>query len=1344
MTGLATRLERLTPEKRAAYERLLRERRRPAGATTAIPRRGGAGPFPLGFVQERLWFLEQLEPGHPLYNVPLALGLRGRLDPSALEASLREVVRRHASLRAAFSAEGGTPVQRVCEAVDLRLERRDMAGLAEDEVRRCAEVEVRRAFDLSRAPLLRALLLRRDEDEHVLVLTFHHLVGDGWSVGVLVRELGDLYPAFVAGRPSPLPELGIQFCDFALWERQHFSGRALQEKLRFWTRALAGAPQALELPTDRPRPAVRSGAGGRCALILAPRLVDALQALAQAESATLFMVLLAAFQTLLYRYSGQEDLLVGTPVAARVRQELEPLIGCFANTMVLRGDLASRPTFRQLLRRVRRATLAAYEHQDLPFEQLVQALQPARDLGRNPLFQAFFALHNMPMPRLDVAGLRLAPFEVETQTAKFDLSLALAPAPAGLTASLEYSTDLFDEGTAASQLAAYRTLLEAIVADADGRIDELRILGPAERRRILAGWNDTRTAWPPHGGLHRLIEQQVARSPQAVAVSAAEGTLTYAELNRRSNRLARELQRRGVGAESRVGVCMERGLELPVALLAILKAGGAYVPLDPGYPLDRLAFMLEDSGARVLLTQASLRDRLPGFAGDVLELDPSSAALELGEATDLPGETGDAQLAYVIYTSGSTGRPKGAMNTHGGICNRLAWMQDAYRLTAADRVLQKTPMSFDVSVWEFFWPLLAGARLVMARPGGHQDPSYLVRTIVAEGITTVHFVPSMLQMFLEEPSVASCASLRRVICSGEALAHDLQERCFDRLGADLHNLYGPTEASVDVTYWECRRDAEKRSVPIGRPIANTQIYVLDRHLQPLPVGAAGELYIGGVGLARGYHARRPLTAARFVPDPHGSEPGGRLYRTGDRARLLADGSIEYLGRADQQVKVRGVRIELEEIEACLRRHPGLRDAAAAVRRDLGGDDALVAYVVPASPGAELPPDLRGFLGERLPGAMVPAHYVALPALPLSPSGKLDRRALPAPPPSTAPGTTAAPRTDLERRVAEVFAGVLGLPAVGRDEDFFALGGDSFKAIRAVRDIGQGATVVDLFRAPSVGRLARRLASARSTDGLLLQELRAPASEAAPTLVCVPYGGGSPIAYGALARALPAPWGLCAVALPGHDPSRAQERCESVEAVARRCADEIEARVEGPVTLYGHCVGTAVAVETALLLEERGHSVAAVYVGAALPPRRSLRRFEIPWVRLRNRLTSDAALGRRLSRLGFAGALEGEALDFILACFRRDVDAALRWFGAAFARPRPRRLAAPLRCVVGGADPFTPRSARRHADWGFWARSVELVTLPDAGHYFVKDRAQELARLIAEEVPPGDARERRRT
>ena len=1330
MSGLATRLDQLTPEKRALFDKLMRERRT-AQAADAIPRRTGDGELPLGFAQERLWFLEQMEPGNPVYNVPLALALRGRLDTSALEAGLREIVARHESLRAVFSAEGGRPVQRVRAEVELTLEHRDVGGLDEGEVRRCAEAEARRPFDLAQGPLLRALLLRRSEDEHLLVLTFHHIAGDGWSVGVLMRELGALYESFAAGRPPSLEELPVQFGDFALWERRHFEGPALAEKLAFWTSALAGAPQVLDLPADRPRPAVRSGAGGHCALTLGPRLQAGLQTLVQTEGVTLFMVLLAAFDALLHRYTGQVDLLVGTPVASRSRAEVEGLIGCFANTVVLRGDVSGRPTFRQLLRRVWRTTLAAFAHQDLPFEKLVQALQPARDLGRNPLFQVFFALHNTPRPALELAGLRLSPFDVETRTAKFDLALSIAPAGADLVAALEYSADLFDATTAAALLDHYRTLLEGIVADPDRPVDELRLLGTAERRRILAGWNATRTTGAPPDGLHRRLEEQAARSPNAIAITAEDGHLTYAELNRRANRLARELQRLGVGPEALVGVCMERGLELPVALLAVLKAGGAYVPLDPGYPPERLAFMLADSGVGVLLTQERLRGRLPAFPGHILPLDATWPGWQTGAATDLPGHTEAAQLAYVIYTSGSTGQPKGAMNTHGGIGNRLAWMQEAYGLTPADRVLQKTPMSFDVSVWEFFWPLLAGARLVMARPGGHQDPAYLVRTIAAEGITTVHFVPSMLQMFLEEPGLEACSSLARVICSGEALSPDLQERCFDRLGAPLHNLYGPTEASVDVTFWACVRGWEGGTVPIGRPIANTQIYVLDPHLEPVPAGVAGELYIGGVGLARGYHARPELTAARFIPDPFAAEPGGRLYRTGDLARFLPDGNVEYLGRTDHQVKVRGVRIELGEIEACLRGHPGLREAAVAAVHDAGGDPALVAYVVPAPPETEAPADLRTFLLERLPSAMVPTQYLALSSLPLSPSGKLDRRALPAPAPASSPAPVSAPpQGDVERRLAQVFAEVLNLTAVGRDDDFFASGGDSFKAIRAVRAIGAEVTVVDLFRAPSVALLARRLRAGAPAGASLLQELRPPASAVAPKVVCVPYGGGSPIAYAGLARALPAHWGVTTLALPGHDPSRPEEPFESVASVARRCADEILAGtdVKSPLILYGHCVGTAVAVATARLLEERGRAPEAVWLGAALPPRRLLHRLEVPWVRLRNRFSSDAALRRRLLRLGFAGTVDGEAFAFILASFRRDVDAALGWFSGAFARPQA-RLATPVYCVVGDADPFTGGAMRRFRRWRAFAASVELIVLAGAGHYFVRDRAADLARVM---------------
>ena len=1386
MSDLQARLEGLSPEKRALFELLLAERRKAAlggeasgtaaldvvaGGAVAAPARDEISRVPrdgaltLSFAQERLWFLEQMHPGDGIYNVPAAARLRGALDAAALERALAAVVERHEALRTVFpvvQSDGGEPRQVVLPHLDFALERDDLSGNADPlaAARARAIADAARPFDLANGPLLRALLLRLGDDDHVLALTLHHIVTDGWSMGVLLRETAALYEALLAGRAAPLPALPIQYADFAAWQRAHLSGDRLAAEVDFWKRTVAGAPPVLELPADRARPRLPSFRGGSASLRLGSRLVTALDELSRGPrgsgtGATLFMTLLAAFDVLLSRLTGAERLLVGSPIANRHRGEVEGLIGCFVNTLALRADLSGDPRFVDFLAAVRDDTLLAYEHQDLPFEKLVEELQPPRDVGRNPLFQTFFVLQNTPMPALRLHELTLEPLALDAGVVKFDFSLAALPEDdGGLTLQAEYMTDLFDRATAERWLGCYRTLLEGIVRQPEQRVSELPLLHAAQRRQVVVDWNSTREEYPERGGLHELVAAQVARTPEAIAVSCGDDALTYAELDRRAARLARELRRHGVGPDALVGVAMERSLELMVALLGTLKAGGAYVALDPVYPRERLLAMVEDSRPAVVLTQSHVRARLP-LDGDgdrpapvVLVLDAGWNGADGDSEADsegaLPTTTTDDQLAYVIFTSGSTGRPKGVANTHGGIRNRLLWMQRAYGLNTEDRVLQKTPYSFDVSVWELFWPLLVGARLVFARPGGHQDSAYLARLIREAEITTLHFVPSMLQLFLDEPGIESCTSLTRVICSGEALPPHLVERCHARLGAELHNLYGPTEAAVDVTYWACRRGETGATVPIGRPIANTAIHIVDRRMQPVPPGVAGELLIGGVGLARGYVRRPDLTAERFVPDPLSGVPGARLYRTGDLARWRADGSIEYLGRADFQVKIRGNRIELGEVEAALRAQPGVADTVVVAQKDGAGDYRLVGYVVPASAdgGGSAHLDLaalRRGLGERLPEAMIPGVFVPLAALPLLPNGKLDRSALPAPQRARADRATdfVPPRTDLERRLAAIWREVLDLPEVGAEDDFFALGGDSFKAIRVVRRCGEGVAVMDLFRHPTVRGLAACIERGGGGEGGILETLRQPAA-GAPMLLCVPYGGGSPVVYRPLLQELPAEWGLCCVALPGHDPARPDEPERSVEEIARAVADEAIARDLGsdrvPLSIYGHCVGVAVALETARLLEAAGRRVEAVYLSAALPPSRRLRRLEIPFVKLRQRFTGDDALRRRLAKLGgFDGALDDADVAFLMRVFRRDVAAALDYFDRAYRRPAT-PLRAPVVALLGDRDPFTSGPAARHLAWRFFAASVELETIAGGGHYFLNHQAPELAALLVRRTP----------
>jgi amino acid adenylation domain-containing protein len=1034
-----------------------------------------------------MWFIDRLEPGNSLYNRPAFIRLKGELKTAVLERCLNEIIRRHEILRTTFPDVNGQPLQVILPFQPLALAVRDISGLPEAEreaaARRQATDEAALAFDLRRGPPIRAGLLRLGAQEHILLLTMHHIVFDGWSEGVLFQELAVLYESFSAGQPAPLSELPIQYADFAVWQRQWFREEIFDSQLAYWKKQLAGAA-VLELPTDHPRPSVQTFRGSKQFFSLSRALTGRLKALGRAQGTTLFMTLLAAFQTLLHRYAAQDDILVGAPVAGRNRTDVEGLIGFFINTVVLRTDFSGDPSFRELLGRVRKVALDAYAHQDLPFEKLVEALHPQRNSSRSPLFQVMFAFQNAPGTAPSFAGLTVTSLNVESETAIFDLSLLMVEDANSLKATLEYNTGLFDAATISRMRDHFQILLESIAANPEQRLSHLSMLTEAERQQLLVEWNDTKKDYPQDKCIHELFEAQVERSPDAAAVVFQSRELTYRELNRRANQLARYLRKLGVGPDVVVGVCMERSIDMVVGLLAILKAGGAYMPIDPDYPKDRAAFMLADAAAAILLSQQRLIERLPRQSVTAIPLDTEWEAIAHESGENPASGVTAGNLAYVIFTSGSTGMPKGAMNTHRGICNRLLWMQETYELTATDRVLQKTPFSFDVSVWEFFWPLLTGACLVVALPGGHRDSAYLVKLIAEQKITTLHFVPSMLQVFLGEEGLDTLRCLRRVICSGEALPFELQERFFSRLGAELHNLYGPTEASVDVSFWACKRESHRRSVPIGRPIANTEIHLLDSHLQPVPVGVPGELYIRGDGVARGYLNRPELTAEKFVPNPVGNDPGARLYKTGDLARRLPDGNIEFLGRTDDQVKIRGFRIELGEIETALGQHPAIRETVVLAREDAPGEKRLAAYIVAPQQSASSISDLRGFLAEKLPEHMVPSVFVFLDALPLTSNGKIDRRNLPAPDQSRPEQENpfVAPRTSVEELLARIWGEVLELEQVGIHDNFFTLGGHSLLLTQIVARI-QRAFLVSLplrilFDAPTVADQSAAIAAAQ--------------------------------------------------------------------------------------------------------------------------------------------------------------------------------------------------------------------------------------------------------------------------
>ncbi|KSO21592.1 non-ribosomal peptide synthetase [Pseudomonas aeruginosa] len=1039
----------------------------PAGVSSAERDR-------LSYAQQRMWFLWHLEPQSGAYNLPSAVRLNGPLDRQALERAFASLVQRHEALRTVFPRGADDSLAQAPLQRPLEVAFEDCSGLPEAEqearLREEAQRESLQPFDLCEGPLLRVRLIRLGEERHVLLLTLHHIVSDGWSMNVLIEEFSRFYSAYATGAEPGLPALPIQYADYALWQRSWLEAGEQERQLEYWRGKLGERHPVLELPTDHPRPAVPSYRGSRYEFSIEPALAEALRGTARRQGLTLFMLLLGGFNILLQRYSGQTDLRVGVPIANRNRAEVEGLIGLFVNTQVLRSVFDGRTSVATLLAGLKDTVLGAQAHQDLPFERLVEAFKVERSLSHSPLFQVMY--NHQPLvadiEALDsVAGLSFGQLDWKSRTTQFDLSLDTYEKGGRLYAALTYATDLFEARTVERMARHWQNLLRGMLENPQASVDSLPMLDAEERYQLLEGWNATAAEYPLQRGVHRLFEEQVERTPTAPALAFGEERLDYAELNRRANRLAHALIERGIGADRLVGVAMERSIEMVVALMAILKAGGAYVPVDPEYPEERQAYMLEDSGVQLLLSQSHLK--LPLAQGmQRIDLDQADAWLE-NHAENNPGiELNGENLAYVIYTSGSTGKPKGAGNRHSALSNRLCWMQQAYGLGVGDTVLQKTPFSFDVSVWEFFWPLMSGARLVVATPGDHRDPAKLVALINREGVDTLHFVPSMLQAFLQDEDVVSCTSLKRIVCSGEALPADAQQQVFAKLPqAGLYNLYGPTEAAIDVTHWTCMEEG-KDAVPIGRPIANLACYILDGNLEPVPVGVLGELYLAGRGLARGYHQRPGLTAERFVASPFVA--GERMYRTGDLARYRADGVIEYAGRIDHQVKLRGLRIELGEIEARLLEHPWVREAAVLA---VDGKQ-LVGYVVLESEGGDWREVLAAHLAASLPEYMVPAQWLALERMPLSPNGKLDRKALPAPEVSVAQAGYSAPRTAVERTLAEIWQDLLGVERVGLDDNFFSLGGDSIVSIQVVsraRQAGLQLSPRDLFQHQNIRSLA---------------------------------------------------------------------------------------------------------------------------------------------------------------------------------------------------------------------------------------------------------------------------------
>jgi amino acid adenylation domain-containing protein/non-ribosomal peptide synthase protein (TIGR01720 family) len=1046
------------------------------------------GTLALSFAQQRLWFIHQMDPESSAYNLPIALKLTGALDQDALQKALEEIVRRHEVLRTTFQLIGETPAQVIHPASDLPLPMIDLSALAEskklEEARHLTNEEARRPFDLEFGPLFRVSLVRLAGEEHILLLSMHHIVSDGWSHGVLIREFATLYNAFRIGQPSPLPDLAIQYADYAVWQRGWLQGDVLQRQLSYWSESLANAPAALDLPMDRPRPALQSFSGANKSIRLSAGLTKSLRDLGKREGATLFMTLLATFQVLLSRYSGQQDVVVGTPIANRTHNEVEGLIGFFVNTLALRGDLSGDPSFRELLARTREVSLGAFAHQDLPFERLVDELQPERSMSHSPIFQVVFSMQNAPQSALDLQGLAVESVGAGGVSAKFDLQLTATEGAAGLALSLAYNTDLFDADRMERFLGHYRTLLEGIVSNPDERISRLPLLTEPERDQLLVDWNDTTTDYPKDRCVHTLFEEQAVRTPDATAVVCGDQSITYSALNARSNQLAHYLKKQGVGRETLVGLCLERSIAMIVGLLGILKAGGAYLPLDPSYPAERLAFMLQDSRPALVLSQRSLLEGLEGHDVPVVCLDDLSFCDQEDSCNGDSGSLPDS-LVYVMYTSGSTGIPKGIEIPHRAVA-RLVKNTNYCRFGPSETFLQFAPLSFDASTLEIWGCLLTGGRLVVFE-GSSPSLAELGQVIRDEKVSTLWLTASLFQAMVDD-QLESLTSVSQLLAGGDVLSVPHVSRALEALpGCQLINGYGPTEnTTFTCCYAVPSSGCSSSRLPIGRPISHTQVYILDSHLHPVPVGVAGELYAGGDGLGRGYLNRADLTAEKFVPDPFSKTAGARLYKTGDLCRYLSDGNIEFLARVDHQVKIRGFRIELGEIESVLLALPGVTDAVVLAREDTPGDKRLVGYVVSDGSEASSGSSLRDHLRSRLPDYMVPSAFVLMDALPLSHNGKVDRKALPKPD-MTRPEMEIAyeeAHTPIEKALAEIWADVLRLEQVGIHDNFFELGGDSILSIQIIaraNRAGLGLSARHVFQHQTIAELAEFVGSGSTVE-----------------------------------------------------------------------------------------------------------------------------------------------------------------------------------------------------------------------------------------------------------------------
>ncbi len=1054
--------------------------------------------IPLSFSQQSMWFYSQITKANPVFNISNAVKMSGTLHKEILIKSLKEVIARHESLRTTFKNVDGSPVQVINPSVEVTLPEMDLRHIPQKEqeqyLNKCLKEEARFIFNLEKGPLFRFCLFVTGENEYVYSMVIHHIISDAWSNAIFVGELFRFYEAILKGENLKLPELPIQYSDYSFWERDWLKGEALEELMSYWRKQLAN-PITIQLPTDFPRPKVQTYEGGFEPLSISKSLTERLKAICNKEGTTLFMIILAAFQTLLYRYSNQTDIFTGTVVANRNRNEVKELVGFFMNTLVLRSDFDGNPSFIEVLRKLKNMTLDAYTYQELPFDKLLEELKPERDVSRTPLFQTMLIFHNTQKVELELPGLKMKQIDVESGMAPFDLRLQLAEAEDEIKGGFDYNSALFKNSTIKRLGVHLLNVLEAISLVPEEKVSDIVLLTQEEQNQILMEFNSTKGDYPRDRLIHEFFEENAFNYPENVAAIFENQHLTYLELNEKSNQLARLLRAKGVQRDSIIGIMLERSIEMIIGIMAIEKAGGAYLPIDPHYPKDRINYILEDSGVNLLLSHRKFSSIEVNENINRIFLEDQS--LYEGDSSNLQRITEPQNLSYVIYTSGSTGKPKGTLIEHHSLVNRLNWMQKRYPIGSKDIILQKTPFTFDVSLWEMFWWSMKGARVCFLEPGAEKDPGMIVKAIEKNAITVLHFVPSMLNSFLEyindTGEVERIASLKQVFASGEALT-PAQVRLFKRLlaknGTKLANLYGPTEATVDVSYFDCITTEDLDIIPIGKPIDNIKLYIMDNKMHLQPIGVAGELCIAGEGLARGYLNRPELTDDKFVPNT--LEPNKKLYRTGDLARWREDGNIEYLGRMDFQVKIRGLRIELGEIERVLQDNPAVKECIVTAWEKQSGNMHLVGYIVREKGMDVESGELQAFLEKALPEYMVPRIYVYVDTMPLSTNGKVNRKALPVPV-LDSKTEFVAPRNEVENILTNIWKEELGIENVGVNDNFFEIGGHSLLLTRVHsrlnKQFQREFSLIDLFTHSTISALAKYVTADNEKETFLMNDDR---------------------------------------------------------------------------------------------------------------------------------------------------------------------------------------------------------------------------------------------------------------